>query len=146
MFKDLEHVIFQKKSQYVLESLQISYLIILKALKTERNNSNYVPNSKKAILAPAVKYIYSNLSSHIKNDYLASLCQISTVYFRKLFFEVYNVSPINYIHKLKIEKAIEILKSDYTSITDIAISLGYNNVYEFSKDFKKHTGVSPSNY
>ena len=38
------------------------------------------------------------------------------------------------------------LKSDHSSITDIAYSLGYNNVYEFSRNFKNHTGKSPLMY
>jgi len=38
------------------------------------------------------------------------------------------------------------LKSDYGSISDIAVSLGYSNIYEFSRTFKKHTGLSPTEY
>ena len=95
---------------------------------------------------PAVTYILNNFTKPIKNDELAEICQISTIYFRKLFFEVYGTSPIKYIHNLRIRRAKEILRSDYTSISDVAFSLGYNNIYEFSKDFKKHTGVSPTKF
>ena len=53
---------------------------------------------------------------------------------------------MNYIQNLRIRRAKEMLQSDYSSITDIAFALGYNNIYEFSKAFKKHTGVSPTKY
>ena len=42
----------------------------------------------------------------------------------------------------KEKKAKEMLQCDYGSITDIALSLGYNNIYEFSKDFKKMQGCN----
>jgi len=82
----------------------------------------------------------------MKNEDLAKLTGLSTIYFRRLFTEVFGVSPIAYVHKLRIKKAKEMLKSDYGNITDIAQSLGYLNIYDFSRAFKKHTGISPSKY
>jgi YesN/AraC family two-component response regulator len=51
-----------------------------------------------------------------------------------------------YVKKLKIKKAKEMLESDFGSISDIAHSLGYSNIYDFSRDFKKQVGVSPTKY
>ena len=87
-----------------------------------------------------MNHIINNFTKPIKNEELAALCKISTVYFRKLFFEVYGVSPMQYIQNLRIHRAKEMLRSDYSSITDIAFTLGYNNIYEFSKAFKKYFG------
>ena len=44
------------------------------------------------------------------------------------------------------EKAIEMLDSDYGTITNLAESLGYQNVYHFSSAFKKYYGLSPLQY
>ena len=49
-------------------------------------------------------------------------------------------------NELKMKKAKEMLKSDYGSITDIAHFLGYLDIYDFSRVFKKHTGIPPSKY
>lgn len=76
----------------------------------------------------------------------AVIAGLSTAYFRKLFVEVMGTTPLDYLHKIRIKKAKEMLKSDYGSITDIAHSLGYLNIYGFSRDFKKYTGVPPSKY
>ena len=55
-------------------------------------------------------------------------------------------SPIVYTRRLRIEKAKEMLRSDYGTLSDVAQSLGYASLYDFSRDFKKHTGVTPSKY
>lgn len=145
-FKELEKLRLSKKPLFEMESINLVYSLILKSIKSHFNNTNYTPSAKKNRLLPAINYIVNNFTKSIRNEDLAEICQISTVYFRKLFFEIYGVSPMTYIHNLRIRRAKEMLRSDYSSITDIAFTLGYNSIYEFSKDFKKHTGVSPSKY
>ena len=51
-----------------------------------------------------------------------------------------------YAREMRINKAKEMLGSDYVSLTDIALALGYANLYDFSRDFKRHVGVAPSKY
>ena len=143
-FKNLEYKRTLKKPMFEIESIRDAYSIILKLAEAE--HKTYVPTEKAEKLRPAIEYIAQNYNKEIKNDDLASLTGLSTVYFRKLFTEVFHISPIAYVHELRIKKAKEMLKSDYGSITDIAYSLGYLNIYDFSRDFKKHMGVSPSRY
>lgn len=143
-FNELEYKRTLKKFMYEIESIRDVYSIILKL--TQSTQKKYLPTSKQQKISPAVDYIAKNYNKHIKNDELATLTGLSTVYFRKLFTEVFGISPIAYVHELRIKKAKEMLKSDYGSITDVALSLGYLNIYDFSRDFKKHTGFSPSKY
>lgn len=144
MFKEMEYKRTLKKPMFETECIRDCYSIILKL--AEENNKAYLSSDKQQKILPAVEYIARNYTKNIKNDELAELTGLSTVYFRKLFTNVYGVSPISYIRNLKIKKAKEMLRGDYGSITDIAYSLGYSNIYEFSRDFKKQTGVAPSKY
>lgn len=144
MFKNLEYKRTVKKYMYETESIRDCYSIILKLAQAKFRK--YTPSEKRLKIAPAVDYIAKNYDKNIKNEKLALLCEISEVYFRKLFFEVFGTPPIAYVHKLRIKKAEEMLKSDYGSISEIAKSLGYQNIYDFSRDFKKHNGISPSKY
>ena len=55
--------------------------------------------------------------------------------------------PINYLIKIRLEKAKTILeRGEGGSIKNIANEVGYEDVYHFSKLFKKYYGVSPLNY
>ena len=54
--------------------------------------------------------------------------------------------PIRYLNMIKIEKAKGLLISDYSTIEDVAESVGYGNVYHFCKMFKQMTGISPGKY
>jgi len=56
------------------------------------------------------------------------------------------LSPVHYIRSLRIKKAKDLLKDLKRSITDVAISCGFNSSSYFSKAFKKEIGKSPSQY
>lgn len=133
-----------KKPTYRINELRDLYGLISSLLKT--TEQKYLPTSKYLKILPAIEYIAKNYNKNICNDELASVTELSTVYFRKLFKEVMGISPIKYIQSVKTKKAKEMLSSDYSSITDIAYSLGYDNVYEFSRSFKKYVGISPTQY
>lgn len=133
-----------KKPMEDIESIKDAYSIILSL--SHNQNEQYLPTEKRQKIAPVIEYISQNYNKNLTNDMLADIAGTSTVYFRKLFTSVVGLSPIAYTHKMRIQKAKEMLKSDYGTLSDLAQSLGYANLYDFSRDFKKHTGISPSKY
>ena len=144
ILKELEYKRTIKNAMTEIESIKDTYSIILALAQTE--HEKYLPTEKQRKISSAIEYISQNYNKKISNDTLALLSGMSTVYFRKLFTQTVGVSPIVYARELRIEKAKEMLKSDYGTISDVAQSLGYSNLYDFSRDFKKHVGVSPSKY
>ena len=144
-FAKIEKALNRKSRGYKLECFYLLYEIIAFLLKDEAKS----PAHPKILrtLSPAVKYMSESYSDgNITNDFLAGLCTLSTVYFRKSFVKLYGISPMKYLHNLRIEKAKAILRSDYDSIEQVAASVGYNSIFHFSKSFKIHTGKTPSEY
>jgi len=128
-----------------LECCTRLYNLLLQLIKTEEKE--YIPLKKQQRIQPAMDYISdAYFDPTITNESLAQLCGISTVYFRKCFEAVYDMAPIRYLHNYRIEKAKDILSSDYVTISQVAQSVGYTSVYHFSKMFKTYTGNSPSQY
>lgn len=144
LFKRFEYNRTSKKTRCEMEEIRDCYTIILELMNLSKKK--YVPTERQQKMIAAIEYIAKNYTKKITNNELAELSGMSTVYFRKLFSEVYGISPIAYVQKLRIKKAMEMLGSDYGSISDVAQSLGYLNIYDFSRAFKKHTGVPPSKY
>lgn len=144
IFKDLEYKRNLRKPMMAIESIRDTYSILLTA--AQNDPKPYLPTEKQQKIVPVIEYISKYYYKSITNDSLAAIAGLSTVYFRKLFTSVMGVSPITYVHQFRIEKAKEMLKSDYSTLTDIAQSLGYPSLYDFSRDFKKHVGVAPSKY
>jgi AraC-like DNA-binding protein len=144
MFKELEQKRNMKREMVEVESIRDTYSILLALTQTV--SECYLPTEKQLKIAPAIEYISQHYTESITNDALAKITGLSTVYFRKLFTEVYGKSPGKYITDLRMKKAAEMLNSDYGTISDIAQSVGYANIYDFSRAFKKHTGISPTTY
>ncbi len=143
-FKELERIRSLRKPLFEIESIKIAYDILLRLAQSA--HEKYTPSKKQERLLPAIEYLSEHCTEPIKNDTVAALLGMSTVYFRKLFAEVMGTSPMAFARALRIEKAKEMLRTDYGSLSDIAESLGYQSLYDFSRDFKKHTGSAPSKY
>ena len=87
--------------------------------------------------------------AYMKRAYQKDLVQLEIEKAKKLsqLKEETGEPPINYLIKLRLEKAREQLESQTEdSVKTISNSVGYEDVYYFSKLFKKYYGMSPLNY
>ncbi|WAM33356.1 AraC family transcriptional regulator [Caldicellulosiruptor morganii] len=103
-------------------------------------------NSKLEKIKAALDYINSNYSDSLSIEKLSKITSLSKYYFCRLFKEITSLTPIDYINKLRIEKAIELLKNTNLSISEIAFEVGFNNVSYFIKIFKEYVGITPLQY
>lgn len=101
---------------------------------------------------PKIAWFLDNIDQHLyESDYdinpLIKETGYSKSHFHKLFHDTTGVSPIEYIHEHRIDRAKKMLleSHDYT-IKEIATACGYNDVYYFSRLFRKSTGIPPSQY
>jgi len=105
-----------------------------------------VPAYNTLILQPAFDYIKRNYAKRFTLDDMASLCNISSSYFSKLFNKITGESFSGYINIVRVERACELLERTDTPITVIALDLGFEDNSYFDKVFKRITGVTPSFY
>lgn len=109
--------------------------------------SHYECDKKiSSTLKPAIDYIYKNKSENITVENMAKVCHISQSYFSRLFSKEMGDSFSNYISKLKINWAKELLEESDMSVSQVSDELGFNEPGYFIKIFKKYEGVTPSVY
>ena len=65
---------------------------------------------------------------------------------QKLMKEQFGMGVINYFHQLKIEEAKQQIRSGRLNFTQISAGLGYQSIQYFSRQFKKLTGMTPTEY
>lgn len=100
---------------------------------------------KQQNIIKAVRYIEENLSKDISLKKMAREVGLSPYYFCREFKKCTGKSPKKFIIYQRIEKAKELLKKGF-KITDIAINVGFNDLPNFNKQFKKIIGMTPTEY
>lgn len=103
-------------------------------------------NSSMANMHAVIDYIENNYSNKISIDNLSDIVGLSTSQFRKKFKELYGTSPLEYINRLRIENAKDLLRSEMYSQNEIATLCGFENVYYFNRVFKKYANITPGKY
>jgi len=99
------------------------------------------------ILLPAVRYIEQNISDpQLNNSLLAHKCNISEVYFRRLFIKKYGITPKQYIINARLSKAKQLLADGVLKVNVISEQCGFTNPYHFCRLFKERTGLTPTGF
>ena len=92
-------------------------------------------------------YIETHFKEELTRESLASEVFMNPDYLSKLFKKNTGSSLMDYVTKVRIERAKELLERTVLTISEIAIETGYSNTAYFTKMFKKYTnGVTPREY
>lgn len=100
---------------------------------------NSMPKNADIYLDYAEHYIKTNIFSNVRINDLTKQLGITQPYLYKLFMNRYGISTAAYIRKCKLDEAKRLLIETNLTITQIANSVGYDSVMDFSKFFKKQT-------
>lgn len=140
----LEYSLKKSGYEYYCAALLLQLLTII-SRKYELSKIHVDRESEKRI-NHALEVIYRSISVDISVDDLAKECCLSTGHFSHLFKEIVGVSPHSYIVFLRMEKARDLLLNTRLSIREVGELVGCPDQNYFSRLFKKHSGLSPSEF
>lgn len=98
------------------------------------------------VIANAIDHIQAHFMEPIRIEELASLCHISETHFRRAFSFAMNMSPLEYIHMIRIQNACALLKKTNDPVSGIAYKCGFTTLSTFNRNFRQATGLSPMEY
>jgi len=99
-----------------------------------------------SIVYPAIQYMLTNYMNPIDTSTLCAICHISPVHLRRLFTSSLGISPIAFLHRLRISHACLELTGTGESILRIAEHCGYTSLNSFNHQFRKQMHLPPSKY
>ena len=141
-FEKIADIYNKGKKGYKLKC-QSLLIELLYAIMMEQNRNTLETQDS---IYQGIWYIENHYQKEIDVDKIAAMCGICPSYFRKKFHEAVGMSPIEYKNFLKTKKSIELLMSGEFGLNEIADIVGFNDVFYYSKVFKRFWGTSPKKY
>lgn len=109
-------------------------------------NLNEKKQDEKDLINNTILFMRSKLSEKLTLEDLALMNQLSASHFSLLFRKGTGMSPLDYFIHLKLQQACLLLLTTEVKIRQIAMNLGYDDPYYFSRLFKKYMKISPLQY
>lgn len=141
----------QTEQGFAFQQVKQDYLnLILIVICRVRMNQFAILSSKEnlrhKVIATAQRFIEDNLTEHIDFSNYARIHNISLGHFRAIFKSATGLPPVEYLNRLRIIRAIEYLKDDALTMSDVSGAVGIYDANYFSRLFRKIIGYSPREF
>jgi len=138
---------------YRLKGEEISYIHFLQRAKLNEiffhllsYKKHVTPNDTLLAIEETKRYMDTHFNEKLKIETLAQQAELSPKYYSEMFKKQYGITVSDYITRLRVNKAKQLLLLTKDSIRLIASSVGYADEFYLSRKFKQAVGISPSAY
>jgi AraC family transcriptional regulator, arabinose operon regulatory protein len=114
-------------------------------LCAEQNPSNQKP-VLDARIEVTIEFVRKHMSEHLSRADLANASGLSISRLSRLFHEQVGMPPMEFLEIERLDRARQLLELTPSSINDIALEVGFENAFYFSRRFKFRTGFSPRDH
>ena len=97
-------------------------------------------------LKEVLSYIDAHYMEELTISGLAGICFFSEYYFMRFFKKHMNMTCIQYINNVRLEKAVELFEHGETSILEVSLSVGFHNLSYFHRAFKSKYHMTPLSF
>ena len=103
-------------------------------------------HSENEIIRQAQQYISSHIREKLSVPLVARQVDVSPSYLTALFHKNLQISPGEYIRRIKLQESKQMIRENNLNFTEIAAELQYSTVHHFSRQFKEKFGITPTEY
>lgn len=101
-------------------------------------------NTHLSRMERVLKHLHNNFTGHLDVDQLAAMANMSSSSFHRNFKQITASSPIQYVKKIRLSRARELLQDHGLKVKQAAAQVGYESPTQFSREFSRYFGLSPS--
>lgn len=103
-------------------------------------------NTHMSKMERTLKHLHNHYDDKLDVEQLASMANMSASTFHRNFKQITASSPIQYVKKLRLSKARDLLQDQGIKVKQAAAQVGYESATQFSREFTRYFGISPSDY
>ncbi len=103
-------------------------------------------NTHLSRMERVLKHLHNNFQGQLDVEQLASMANMSSSTFHRNFKQITASSPIQYVKKIRLSRARELLQDQGLKVKQAAAQVGYESPTQFSREFSRYFGQSPSEY
>jgi len=134
-------------SEVIVESLlDVLFHLVLRQIVSQQQatQADWGAASQDPVIGKALRLMHSQPTENWTVASLADAVSLSRAGFAQKFKLALGSPPLHYLTTLRMAKAMDLLANTDQSLTAIALAVGYQDAFGFSKSFKKKVGLSPS--
>lgn len=147
MKKDLEEAFdLLENPQPGMNSIELGYHLLGFILKVTKAGARKHEKTISRQILQSINFIEKHFEEQIQISDLAQFARWSEPHFKQVFKSETGIPPGEYLQRIRITKAAELLNNSKLSIAEIAWRTGYTSPGYFATVFKKHKGQSPGEY
>jgi len=133
----------------ILSQLNLLLLLLLREAAAPKGGKLQTSNaihSENEIIRQAQQYISSHIREKLSVPLVARQVDVSPSYLTALFHKNLQISPGEYIRRIKLQESKQMIRENNLNFTEIAAELQYSTVHHFSRQFKEKFGITPTEY
>ncbi len=126
--------------------LNSSFFILISLVSRAFSENENFSQSRAADFAWVVAYMQTHYMEPLRIPQLAQMAHLSERQFNRRFKIIYQTSPIQFLSRLRMNRACALLEESVLNISEIAMECGFSDINYFSACFKSMFGISASQY
>lgn len=132
----------------ILSQLTILLLLLLRGngAPVEKLKTSNALLAENEIIRRAQQYVSAHIRQKLTVPTVAAHVDVSPSYLTALFHKNLQISPGEYIRRMKLQESKQMIRENSMNFTEIADALQYSTVHHFSRQFKEKFGITPSEY
>ena len=139
----------QFSNEMIISQLTLLLLTLLRESKTPSGGKLQTSNavhSENEIIRQAQIFISTHIREKLSVPLVARQVDVSPSYLTALFHKNLQISPGEYIRRIKLQESKQMIRENDLNFTEIAAALQYSTVHHFSRQFKEKFGITPTEY